>query len=293
MRTDHLQRLVFEEINARCVWVQLDAVTRAVLTRADYPPPVADQLARALLVAATMSSGIKFDGRITLQLQAAGPLSLLMADCDHDGGLRGIARLKEGAELPPTSTALFRTLAEGGTLALTVEPARHGQRWQGIVPLEGTRLDQALESYFRQSEQLPTRFKLAFDGERASALMIQKMPGETADDDGWNRLEYLIDTLGEEEMLAAEGEEVLRRLFHAEERRIFPARELHFYCPCTRERVAAVLQGLGQAELESLAAEQERVEVRCEFCNEAYHFDQVDLAALIQGDDPDDSPTVH
>jgi len=293
IRNDHLQRLVFEEINARCIWVQLDSVTREVLTRADYPPLVADPLARALLVAATMSSGIKFDGRITLQLQSNGPLSLLMADCDHDGGVRGIARVREGAELPSTAPALFKALAADGTLALTAEPARHGRRWQGIVPLEGESLEQALESYFRQSEQLPTRFRLAFDGDRASALMIQKMPGEAVDEDGWNRLEHLVDTLGEREMLASEGEEVLRRLFHAEERRVFPARELHFHCPCTRDRVAAVLQGLGQAELEALAAEQDIVEVRCEFCNQGYRFDQVDLAALIQGDAPGDSPTVH
>jgi molecular chaperone Hsp33 len=293
MRKDQLQRLLFEDIKARCVWVQLDSVTRAVLSRADYPPLVADQLARALLVTAAMSSGIKFDGRITLQLQSDGPLSLLMADCDHDGGLRGLARQREDAELPSTVATLFETLADDGTLALTVEPARQGRRWQGIVPLEGATLEQALESYFRQSEQLPTRIRLAFDGDRASALMIQKMPGETPDEDGWNRLEYLVQTLGEKEMLDAEGEEVLRRLFHAEERRIFSPRELHFHCPCTRERVAAVLQGLGQDELQALAAEQETVEVRCEFCNQGYRFDRVDLAALIQGGEPDDSPTLH
>ena len=292
-RNDQLQRLVFEEINARCVWVQLDRVTAQVLSRDEYHPVVADQLARALLVAASMSSGIKFEGRITLQLQSAGPVSLLLADCEHDGGVRGIARLREDAIPPPTSEALFAGLAEDGTLALTVEPLRQGRRWQGIVPLEGNSLEQALESYFRQSEQLPTRFRLAFDGERASALMIQKMPGESEDDDGWNRLTHLLETLGPDEMLASEGEQVLHRLFHDEARRVFPARELHFHCPCTRDRVAEVLQGLGATELESLAAEQEVVEVRCEFCNEAYRFDQVDLASLIQGGPPDDTTTVH
>ena len=292
-RNDQLQRLVFEEINARCIWVQLDRVTTQVLSREDYPPAVADQLARTLLVAATLSSGIKFEGRITLQLQSSGPVSLLMADCGDDGGLRGIARLREDATPPDTPQALFTALVEAGTLALTVEPSTHGKRWQGIVPLEGARLEQALENYFRQSEQLPTRFRLAFDGQRASALMIQKMPGESDDEDGWNRLEHLVETLGSEEMLASEGEQVLYRLFHDEPRRLFPARGLHFYCPCTRERVSDVLQGLGASELESLAAEQEIVEVRCEFCNEAYRFDQVDLAALIQGGPPDDTTTIH
>jgi molecular chaperone Hsp33 len=293
IRGDYLQRLVFEDIHARCVWVQLDSVTQSVLSRASYPHAVADQLARTLLVAATMSSGIKFEGRVSLQLQSEGPVSLLMADCSNEGGVRGIARLREEATVPETPGKLFRSLAAGGLLTLTVEPARHGQRWQGIVPLEGERLEQALEAYFRQSEQLPTRFRLAFDGARASALMIQKMPEQSTDEDGWNRLEHLLDTLGEEEMLESEGEQVLHRLFHAEARRVFPARDLHFHCPCTRERVAAVLQGLGATELKALAAEQEKVEVRCEFCNEAYRFDQVDLAALIQGSAPDDGSTVH
>lgn len=293
-RSDHLQRLLFEQINARCVWVQLDSVTRQVLSRADYPDAVADQLARALLVAAAMSSGIKFEGRVSMQLQSAGPISLLMADCSDDGGMRGIARIREEATLPASPQALFRSLASEGTLTLTVEPARHGRRWQGIVPLEGKRLEEALENYFRQSEQLPTRIRLAFDGERASALMIQRMPGESPDEDGWNRLQHLLETLAAEEMLASEGEQVLHRLFHAEARRVVPPRALHFDCPCTRERVAAVLQGLGASELESLAAEQEMVEVRCEFCNEAYRFDQIDLAALIQWSAPDDdSSTVH
>ncbi len=292
-RNDYLQRLIFEEINARCIWVQLDWVVAQVLSRAEYPQAISDQLARTLLVAATMSSGIKFEGRITVQLQSSGPVSLLMADCEHDGGVRGIAHIREGASVPDSSEELFASLASDGTLALTVDPLRQGKRWQGIVPLEGSSLDQALEKYFQQSEQLPTRIRLAFDGQRASALMIQKMPGETEDEDGWNRLEHLLDTLGQNEMLASEGEQVLHRLFHAEARRIFPARELRFHCPCTRERVADVLCGLGAAELRELAAEQQVVEVHCEFCNEAYRFDQVDLAALVQGGPPDDSTTVH
>ncbi|QOC21128.1 Hsp33 family molecular chaperone HslO [Wenzhouxiangella sp. AB-CW3] len=293
MREDYLQRLVFEDIHARCVWVQLDAASQQVLARGDYPPAVADQLARALLMAAILSSGIKFEGRVSMQLQSRGELSLLLADCDESGGIRGIARIEEGAELPADARDLFRSLAADGTLALTVEPTRHGQRWQGIVPLEGDTLEQALEAYFRRSEQLPTRLRLAFDGQRCSALMLQKMPGEDEDADGWNRLQHLVETLSEEEMLNSDGAQVLRRLFHAETRRAFPARPLRFHCPCTRDRVASVLCSLGVDELRGLAAAQDHVDVRCEFCNESYRFDQVDLAGLIQGQEPDDSPTVH
>lgn len=290
---DRLQRLLFEQISARSVWVQLDEVISEVRERADYPPAVADLVSRGLLIAAAMSSGIKFEGRITLQLQSSGPVSLLMADCTEEGGLRGLARLSEDARTPDSSEALFAELADSGVLTLTLEPADSGKRWQGIVPLEGDSLEQAIEHYFVQSEQLPTRFRLAVDDDRACALMIQQMPDESDDADGWNRLGHLLDTLNDTEMLASDGEEVLHRLFHAERRRLFPPRELHFECPCTRERVAEVLQGLGADELRMLASEQEQVEVRCEFCNEAYYFDQVDLAALIQGGVPDDNITVH
>lgn len=292
-RPDLLQRLVFSEIDARSVWVQLDGVFEQVLERGDYPALVADLLGRLLLIAAAMSSGIKFDGRITVQLQSKGPVPLLLADCDDDGGLRAMARVQENAELPEGRDALFETLAETGTLALTVEPSEHGQRWQGIVPLEGGSIETAIEHYFARSEQLPTRFRMAVEDHRAGALMVQRMPGERVDADGWNRLGHLIDTLADQEMLSLDGEQVLHRLFHAEERRLFPARPLVFHCPCSRERVATVLQGLGRGELQSLAAEQEEVEVRCEFCNEAYRFDRVDLASLQQEGPADDSSTVH
>jgi molecular chaperone Hsp33 len=277
---DYLQRILFEEINARCVWVRLDGVVNEVLGESDYPTAVGDLLARALLVVATLSSGIKFKGRISLQLQSAGPIKLLMADCTEDGGLRGIARLAEGAELPSSSEALFAALASDGILTLTLEPPDGGQRWQGIVPLEGADLAEAIEAYFVRSEQLDTRLKLAVGQGRAAALMIQQMPGEADDEDGWNRLEHLMATVQAEEMLGLEAEVLFNRLFHQEKRRMFEARPLRFFCPCNRERVMDVLSGLGALELQRMAEQEEVVEVRCQFCNRAYAFDPFDLAAI-------------
>jgi len=281
---DFLQRVLFEEISARCVRVRLEQVLSDVFAWSQYPEPVARLLSEALLTVATLSSGIKFSGRISLQLQSAGPLSLLMADCTDSGGLRGVARLAEGAELSGDEQDLWRSLADKGVLTLTLDPPDGGERWQGIVPLEGDSMAEAVEAYFRRSEQLPTRIRLAVDNGVASALMIQKMPGETEDDDGWNRLEHLLATVSSEELLETTGDTLMNRLFHAESRRQFPARPLQFYCPCSRERVLEVLRGLGAAELEDMISQGEAVEVRCEFCNEAYDFDLLDLADLAGSD---------
>jgi molecular chaperone Hsp33 len=294
---DFLQRVLFEQINARCVLVRLDEVIGQVLEDADYPPAVRELLAQSLLVVALLSSGIKFNGRISLQLQSSRSLPLLMADCTEDGGLRAIARMDEQTlDVPDDPARLFAALVEDGILTLTLEPADGGQRWQGIVPLEGKGLDQAIEAYFERSEQLPTRLRLAVADGKASALMLQQMPGqgedEDEDKDGWNRLLHLLATVKPSEMLELDAETLFYRLFHEESRRLFPPRPLKFFCPCTRERVLGVLQGLGAGELESLAEEEEVVEVRCQFCNRAYHFDQFDLNAIIQSGD-EGSQTVH
>ncbi len=292
MQRDFLQRVLFEDVNARAVLVRLDRVLDEIFAETTYPPAVQVLLAESLLVVAMLSSGIKFDGRISLQLQSTGPISLLLADCSEEGGLRGIAQVDEQAELPDSPEVLFATLVGAANLVLTLEPADGGQRWQGIVPLEGEGLHEAIEAYFQRSEQLLTRVKLAVGVGQASALMIQQMPGQHDDPDGWNRLEHLIATVRADELLEPDVKRLLDKLFHQETRRVFPARSLQFHCPCTRERVLGVLQGLGTDELQDMASQQETVEVRCQFCNRAYHFDEFDLNAIIQSGD-ESGPTVH
>lgn len=296
IRTDYLQRVVFEELDARCVYVSLEQVVAEVLAKDDYPPALAELLGQGLLVAAALSSGIKFEGRVSLQLQSSGALKLLVADCTHEGGLRGIAKLSEGSSCPLSLEALWTELGRDGVLTLTLEPADGGRRWQGIVPLEGDGLNQAIEAYFQRSEQLETRLALAFGGGSGKALMIQQMPPSatgSSDEDGWSRLGHLMSTLGKAELLEVSGGDLLDRLFHEERRRVFPARPLKFHCPCSRDRVLDLLGSLGAAELTALFEIQEIVEVRCQFCNQAYEFAQHDLGSLIDPSQSGGSQTVH
>lgn len=290
---DYLQRILFEDVAARCVFVRLEQVLEEVRARGQYEPDEARLLSQALLVVALMSSGLKFSGRISLQLRGSGPLQLLLADCSDDGGLRGMLSWREGLETRPDTARLSACAGSNAVLTLTVDPADGGQRWQGIVPLEADTLTDAVAAYFERSEQLATRFCVAVDEHCGGALMLQRMPDQEPDAEDWNRLEHLLASTRPEELLRLDGETLMRRLFHAEARRVFPPRELVFQCPCSRERVSEVLYSLGEEELRQMAAEPDDTEVRCQFCNQRYRYDALDLAALLNRDIRGDEPTIH
>lgn len=293
MYRDYLQRILFEDIGARCVFVKLETVVDEVLARGDYSPGEARLLGEALLLAALMSSGLKFAGRISLQLRGSGPLQLLLADCSDQGGLRGMIAWRDGAEKPDDGLTLSDCLDRNSILSLTLDPSDGGQRWQGIVALEGDSLAEAVCAYFARSEQLPTEFKLVLHNSRGAALMLQRMPDTADDEDDWSRLKHLFKTVTEKDLLQLDGETLMRRLFHEEARRLFPQRSLTFHCPCSRERVTEVLVSLGEEELRDMAASSEPTEVRCQFCNQRYLFDELDLLALAHVESPAVDPTVH
>jgi molecular chaperone Hsp33 len=292
---DYLQRLLFEDVAARAVVIRLDTVLDEVGRRCTDAPPVAQRLlAEALLLSGLMSSGLKFSGRISLQIRSdSGPLRMLVADCTDDGGLRGTVSVHESEEVPDQVPDLIRTLDRRAVLTLTLDPSENGQRWQGIVPFEGQCLADALAGYFERSEQLPTVFRLTTDGDIAAAIMLQRMPGDGQDSDGWRHLEQLLATIQDTELLQLPAETLLRRLFHAQRRRLFPARELRFHCPCNRERVENMLLSMGLEELSSMAGGPDSVEVRCQFCNESYRFEPRELAALYPDEVVQGSPTLH
>lgn len=292
---DYLQRIIFEDIGARCVFVRLEEIIKEVLVRGAYEPEEAHLLGEALLLVALMSSGLKFAGRICLQLRGSGPLQLLLVDCSDEGGLRGMLAWQEGYEGMTSPLLLSDCLGKDSVLTLTLDPSDGGQRWQGIVAIEGESLAEAVSAYFERSEQLPTRFALAMNGSHGAAMMLQRMPEVDADSDGegWNRLEHLFASVSDAELLELDGETMMRRLFHEESRRLFPPRKLAFHCPCSRDRVSEVLISLGEDELRDMAETPEPTEVRCQFCNQRYVFDRLDLTALLHIDSPNPDPTLH
>ncbi|HKJ08780.1 MAG TPA: Hsp33 family molecular chaperone HslO [Gammaproteobacteria bacterium] len=290
MEGDTLQRFVLERTNVRGELVHLDATWRAVLERHDYPAPVRDLLGEAMAAAALLAATVKTDGSLIVQVQSDGPVRLLVVQAEAGRTLRGMAQWK--GEVPAGS--LDRMVGHG-RLAITLDPGLGRERYQGIVPLEGHRtLSAALEDYFARSEQLPTRLWLAADGARTAGMLLQALPGAEPDPDAWERASHLGATLTSGELLELPSREILRRLFHEEDVRVFDPEPVSFRCGCSRQRIARVLRGLGYDEVRSILDEQGAVESRCEFCNQRYVFDRVDVEELFAAaDQPDVPPTRH
>jgi molecular chaperone Hsp33 len=167
-----------------------------------------------------------------------------------------------------------------GQLVLTVESG-NSQPYQGIVPLQGSNLAAALQTYFEQSEQLKTRLWLFANATQAVGLLLQELPTQKHDEDDWAHIEILANTVTEQELLALDCEHLLYRLFNQEKVRLFNPEPVEFSCACSRSRIEKTLFAMGRAELEAILKVQDVIEVNCEFCSEHYYFDKVDVENLL------------
>ena len=283
---DTLTRFLFEHAPVRGEVVRLDATWRAVLANHAYPEPVRNLLGEMMAAATLLAATLKFDGSLIMQMQGSGPVTLAVVECSSDFHLRATAKWRD--DLVPGDIA---ALLGQGKFVITIDPKTSTQIYQGIVALEGTTVAEVLEHYMLQSEQLETRLWLASDGEQACGLLLQRLPENASpenispenisgDTDAWNRALNLGNTLSSDELLNLPAREILHRLFHEEDLRLFEPRPVSFRCTCSRERVANMLRLLGLDEVHSILEEQGKIEVGCEFCNRHYAFDAVDAEQL-------------
>ncbi|MGS2724619.1 Hsp33 family molecular chaperone HslO [Porticoccus sp. GXU_MW_L64] len=291
--SDKLQRFVFDHCDIRGEIITLEQSYQAVLQTGQYPRAVQQLLGEFLAAAGLLSATLKFDGVITIQARGDGPLKLIVADCTRHHNLRAVAELNSddlsGANPDEYSLA---ELIGNGQLAITIDPSR-GERYQGIVPLEQPTLAGCLEHYFQQSEQLPTRLWLNANGQRAAGLFLQALPQQTASEEQnqqqWQHLTQLAETISPQEQLQLAHQDQLYRLFHQDAVRLFDTTDLQFACSCSQQRTAQMLVKMGREELHSILAEQGRIEVNCHFCNQQYRFDGNDINQLFSGE----PPTIH
>jgi molecular chaperone Hsp33 len=266
--------------------VPLDASWQAVLERGEYPQSVRGELGEALAAVALLAATIKFEGSLILQIQGDGPLSLVVAQATGQRTIRGLARWRDEVPAGPLQAKFGEA-----RMVITIDQGPTKERYQGIVALRGERLADALDEYFSTSEQLPTRLWLAADAEAAAGLLLQRLPGDDADPDAWNRALTLAETLCPEEILALPAEQILHRLYHEEQVRLFEREPVSFRCGCSSERVERMLRGLGLDEARAILEEQGSIEVDCEFCNAHYGFDAVDVERVFAAAEQPRSPT--
>jgi len=276
---DTLQNFVFDNHPVRGEWVRFDKIYQNVLSQHHYPPVLQRLLAEAMAAVVMLYGISKQQGRLTLQFQGDGAIKLLSVRCTHDYHCRGLIDWEGALD---DHDSLAQALGHG-TLALTYEPGQGQSPYQSIVEVKGSSIAEALENYFLQSEQLPTRFWIASDNQQVVGFMLQLMPSQShTQASSWEHVVHLADTLQPNEMLSEVNLTLLHRLFHQEEVRVFEPQSLDFGCGHTKERTDNAILSLGKAEAEKMLAEHGSIEVKCEFCGAETIYDTVDVETLFK-----------
>ncbi|WES68811.1 Hsp33 family molecular chaperone HslO [Superficieibacter sp. HKU1] len=288
---DQLHRYLFENYAVRGEMVTVSESLQEILANHSYPLPVKTILAELLVATSLLTATLKFDGDITVQLQGDGPMNLAVINGNNRQQLRGVARIQ--GEIP--ENADMKTLIGNGYLVITITPDE-GERYQGVVGLEGDTLAACLEDYFMRSEQLPTRLFIRTgeaDGKPAAGgMLLQVLPAQETQMNDFEHLATLTETIKADELFTLPANDVLWRLYHEEEVTLYEPQKVEFKCTCSRERCAAALKTLPDEELDSILAEDGEIDMNCDYCGSHYVFDAMDITAIRNNASPGD-PQVH
>ncbi|ASC55781.1 MULTISPECIES: Hsp33 family molecular chaperone HslO [Vibrio] len=281
MASNVLNRYLFEDLSVRGELVQLDEAYQRIISSKDYPAALQKLLGELLVSTTLLTATLKFEGSITIQLQGDGPVSLAVINGDNEQKIRGVARWEGHI----ADDATLHDMMGKGYMVITIEPKK-GERYQGIVGLEGDNLEQVLEGYFERSEQLKTRIWIR-TGEHegkahAAGMLIQVVPDGTGSENDFEHLEQLTNTVKNEELFTLPANELLYRLYNQEQVRLFEPQNVEFRCGCSRERSGAAIVTVDKNEIYDILASDGSVSLHCDYCGTTYSFDESDVNKLYE-----------
>ncbi|MBM6592957.1 Hsp33 family molecular chaperone [Microvirga pudoricolor] len=306
-----------EPLDIRGRIVRLGPSIDTILARHGYPDIVSRVVGEAAALTVLLGSSLKFEGRFQLQTKTDGAIDMIVVDYDAPDRLRATARFdKDRLEALGGGSHKAEELLGSGYLAMTIDQGSDRSRYQGVVALEGQSFEEAAHQYFRQSEQIPTRVRLAVaeqfeDGGRtyrAGGLMIQFLPSSPermrqadldpgdipeghpsndlatpGEDDAWTEAKALVETVEDHELIdpAVSSERLLYRLFHERGVRVFEPQAVHEECRCSQTRVMAMMRRFSPEDRRDMVGDNGRIGITCEFCSRFYDLDPADVEAEI------------
>jgi molecular chaperone Hsp33 len=312
-RDDRVLPFQAEGLDVRGRVVRLGPSIDRILSRHAYPKPVSRALGEAIALTLLLGTTLKFDGRFIVQTKTDGPIRMIVVDFQTPDRVRACATFDreavKDAEIAGRASTI--ELLGEGHLAMTIDQGPQMARYQGVVALSGESLSAAADQYFRQSEQIPTRVRLAVaenitaDGPvwRAGGIIIQFLPSSPdrmrmadlspgdapegaeimahVEDDAWVEARLLLETVQDHELIdpTIASEELLYRLFHEGGVRVFEAVDVVERCRCSRDSITGMLRSFSAQDRRDMVADDGSIAVTCEFCNTRYGFDPAEFDA--------------
>lgn len=276
---DLVQHFLFENKRIRGILVRLDQSLQTIMQQHQYPQIVNDLLAESLAATALMMTTVKIKGRLIVQLQHQGAISLLVTKCNDDLGICGLAKWDDTIEIE----SIEKTLDQG-KLVMTFLQDDRVEPYQSIVPINSQSVAGALEDYFSQSEQLPTKFWIQSQGNKAVGLLLQLLPEEDQQD----TQDFYLETAKfagldiTEQFFALDNQALLQHLFPQQDIRLFDHKPVTFHCDCSIDRMKNAIITLGKDEAYDILNEHHTVEVSCDFCSRQYNFTRSDVDAIFE-----------
>jgi molecular chaperone Hsp33 len=306
-----------EPLDVRGRVVRMGDSIDTILARHRYPDAVARLLGEAAALTVLLGSSLKFEGRFQLQTKSDGPVEMVVVDYDAPDRLRATARFdKDKVEALGPGTVKASDLLGSGLLAMTIDQGSDRSRYQGVVALEGQGFEEAAHQYFRQSEQIPTRVRLAVAEQfeagrrayRAGGLLVQFLPASPdrmrqpdlapgdipeghpsndlvppVDDDAWVEAKSLVETIEDHELIdpGVSSERLLYRLFHERGVRVFEAQAIREECRCSTERIMNMMRRFSAEDRRDMIGDNGRIGITCEFCSRVYDLDPAEVEAEI------------
>ncbi|MDC9592947.1 Hsp33 family molecular chaperone HslO [Xenorhabdus sp. IM139775] len=280
IKHDQLHRFLFASHSVRGELVSVSETYQRMLENHHFPQPVQQLLGELLVATSLLTATLKFNGDITVQIQGDGPVKLAVINGNNLQQMRGTARID--GEVNAASS--LHDMIGKGYMVITVTPTE-GERYQGVVALEGHTLAECLDVYFRQSEQLPTRLFIRTgmqDGKLAAGgMLLQILPG--AQESSENTLDHLVQltaTIKGEELFTLDAKEILHRLYHEEDVTLYEPQPVEFRCTCSHQRCADTLVILPEADIQDILHNDGKIDMECEFCGMHYIFNEKDISEI-------------
>ena len=279
-KQDQLHRFLFEQHAVRGEMITVDETFHHILENHDYPEAGKMLLGELLVATSLLTATLKFDGDITVQIQGDGPVKLAVINGNNLQQMRGVARV----DGPVVAGSTLQQMIGNGFIVITITP-KQGERYQGIVAIEGNSIEESIDAYFRQSEQLPTRLFIRVseqDGKAiAGGMLLQVLPaaGESSHE-FFDHLVQLTATIKGKELSELDVKEVLHRLYHEEDVTLYDPQSVEFRCTCSRERCEASLATLTHEDVMDILHKDGKIDMECEYCGSHYVFIESDIIGL-------------